>query len=360
MLSDLSDDVLAGQVLVVGYRGADVPPSLRAALEDGSIGGIVLFKRNIASVTDVHRVLKELAHHPARPPMVAVDQEGGRVARLGPPVLKLPPMATLGAIGQVDLTFRLAAVLGRQLRQLGFNTDFAPVLDVNTNPANPVIGDRAFGSDVTTVIEHALAFARGLANAGIIACGKHFPGHGDTDLDSHLALPRLSHDRRRLDEVELRPFAAASEIPSIMTAHVVFEAIEPSRPATLSPDALRILRDDLGYRGVVISDDLEMKAVAERHRIEESAQLAISAGCDAALICSDLDAAWRTRDRLAERAATDPRFKTRLQEAAAHFLTLRRGFAPSPSQTLNDGDLVDETAQEASRQLAAAIAKLNS
>jgi beta-N-acetylhexosaminidase len=247
-------------------------------------------------------------------------------------VLRLPPMRKLAALGDPALTERAAALLGRQLAALGFNIDFAPVLDVDTNPDNPVIGDRSFGTTAEQVIEQALAFARGLAASGVLACGKHFPGHGDTDLDSHLALPRLTHDRVRLDGVELPPFRAArGTIPSIMTAHVVLEKIAPDRPATLAREVITgLLREELGYDGVIISDDLEMKAIADHYGVEQAACMAIEAGCDALLICSRLDWFARARDALAERAASDAPFKRRLAEAAERTLVLRRLHPPAP------------------------------
>jgi beta-N-acetylhexosaminidase len=266
------------------------------------------------------------------PLLVAVDQEGGRVARLGAPVLKLPPMRALSGLRDPALTERCAKLLGKQLRALGFTMDFAPVLDVDTNPANPVIGDRSFGSTPEQVIEQAYAFARGLEAAGILACGKHFPGHGDTDLDSHLALPRLPHDRARLDRVELPPFRVArARLPAIMTAHVVFEALRKGTPATLAREVITdLLRGELGYEGAIISDDLEMKAVADHYGVEASACLAIEAGCDTLLVCSRLDWVERARVALADRASREPAFRTRLEEAARRTLALRVACPPRP------------------------------
>jgi len=251
-------------------------------------------------------------------------------------------MRALAAAEDTRLTRDAARILGRQLRAVGVNLNFAPVLDVDTNPDNPVIGDRAFGRTPDLVIAHALAFADGLRDGGVLACGKHFPGHGDTDLDSHLALPTLRHDLARLNEVELRPFrAAAQRIPSLMTAHVVFEAIDPSVPATMSSAVIdRILREQLGFDGAVFSDDLEMKAITERYTVEEAGVLAVEAGCDLLLVCSDLEAAARLRDALATEAGRSKRFRARLTEARSRADELRRrigGLAPAiPLQTALD------------------------
>ncbi len=326
--------VLAGQVLVVGFAGKDAPDELLGPCARGELGGIILFKRNLGTMHEVASLIGRFvaAAPPDRPLLVAVDQEGGRVARLGPPVLGLPPMHKLGELDDLALTERAARLLGQQLQALGFNMDFAPVLDVNTNPLNPVIGDRAFGSDADRVVRHGLAFARGLAQGGVHACGKHFPGHGDTDLDSHLALPRLSHDRARLDRAELAPFRAArGQIAALMTAHVVFEALAPGKPATLAREVVTdLLRGELGYDGVVISDDLEMKAIADHIGIEQAACLAIEAGCDVLLVCSRVDWALRAQAALAARADADPVFRARLADAASRALTLRRARPPKP------------------------------
>ena len=319
---------MAGNVIVCGFHGLETPETLRQWLSDRAVAGVILFKRNIDGVHHAAALIESCtaANDPKLPILVSVDQEGGRVARFGEPVLQLPPMRALAAAGDALLTRGAAAVLGRQLRAIGLNLDFAPVLDVDTNPDNPVIGDRAFGRTADIVIEHALAFADGLHDGGVLSCGKHFPGHGDTDLDSHLALPILRHDRARLDEVELRPFRAATKrIPSVMTAHVVFESVDPQVPATMSRAAIeKLLREEVGFAGAVFSDDLEMKAITERYSIEEAGVLAIEAGCDLLLVCSDLEAAGRLRETLATEAARRKLFRTRLCQARSRADALRR------------------------------------
>jgi beta-N-acetylhexosaminidase len=193
-----------------------------------------------------------------------------------------------------------------------------------------VIGDRSFGRTPEIVARHALAFAKGLAAAPILSCGKHFPGHGDTELDSHLALPRLGHDRARLDAIELAPFrAAVGKIPTLMTAHVIFAALDPDVPATLSKRVITgLLREQLGYDGLIISDDLEMKAVSEGWGVVDAGVRAIVAGCDTLLVCSDLDALRETRDALALRAMEDETFAARLMDASTRSLAVRRKCPP--------------------------------
>ncbi len=325
---------MAGAVLVGGYPGLEPEPRIARALVEGTLAGVTLFRRNVESPERLRRTLLELGTScPGEaPPLFAIDQEGGRVARLHAPFLKLPSMRALGERGSLTLTREAGQVLGEQLAAVGVTMDFAPVLDVDTNADNPVIGDRSFSRDPAEVARHGLAFAEGLMTGGCLACGKHFPGHGDTDQDSHLALPRLAHDLERLRRVELAPFrAAASSLPALMTAHVVFSALDSERPATLSSSVLRgLLREELGFEGLIISDDLEMKAVSRRWSIPESACLAIEAGADLLLVCSDVDGLFAAREALATRADEDGAFAERLQDAAARSLELRRSRPPGP------------------------------
>lgn len=324
----------AGAVMVCGFDGVEPPQEILASLDAQTVAGLILFKRNIEDVEQAAALIASCnaVSSAALPILMSVDQEGGRVARFGDPVLRLPPMRALAAAGDAPLTRDAAMVLGRQLRAIGINLDFAPILDVDTNPLNPVIGDRAFASTPGSVIEHALAFADGLHRGGVLSCGKHFPGHGDTDLDSHLALPSLRHDRNRLEDVELAPFrAAVGALPSLMTAHVVFEHLDPSVPATMSRAAItELLRNEIGFDGAVFSDDLEMKAVSDRYSIEEAGVLAIEAGCDLLLVCSNLEAAARLKDTLAREAGRSTAFEARLNEARRRADALRRRIADLP------------------------------
>lgn len=245
------------------------------------------------------------------PLLVGIDQEGGRVQRLRTPWTEWPPMRTLGDTNVPDHTRAVAAGIARELLDLGIALDFAPVVDVDTNPKNPVIGDRSFARDPARVGVHATAVIEGLQGAGVAACAKHFPGHGDTDLDSHLELPRLAHDLDRLRAIELPPFVAAAQadVASVMTAHVVFDAIDAKRPATISPDVMALLRDEIGYDGVVFSDDFEMKAVADHHRPDALVRGCLESRVDAMLVCRSaglrdevLARLERSPDALVERA----------------------------------------------------------
>ena len=332
---------LCGQLIVGGFDGASLPARFAAALRDGRRGGAILFRRNLPEVRAAALLCDSLraAAGPELPPFIGVDQEGGRVTRLPSPFLTLPPMRVLAGFADLDLTRRAARGVAVELAAIGFNLNFAPVLDVDSNPENPIIGDRAFGSDPRTVMRHGVAFLQGLQEAGVLACGKHFPGHGDTSVDSHFDVPVIAHDRSRLDALELPPFRAASGagIASMMTAHVVCERLDPAVPATLSRAVCgSLLRSEIGFDGVLFSDDLEMGAIRARYPIEEAAVEAIWAGCDALLICKDEDAQDRAHEALVRTAESDRRFRDRCIEAATRGLKIRRLAPPRPITAKDD------------------------
>ncbi|MBI5508136.1 MAG: beta-N-acetylhexosaminidase [Deltaproteobacteria bacterium] len=278
----------AGHAIICGFDGQTLSAELKEILREVKPLGLILFARNIESPLQVAELNRELKLFDPRARLLcAVDQEGGRVQRVRAPATEWPSMRTLGRAADTALTATMATALGRELSALGFDVDFAPVLDVDTNPKNPVIGDRSFSASAAEVATQGAAFIGALQAAGIAACGKHFPGHGDTDLDSHKALPKVSHELSRLREVEWLPFAAAAKagVSAIMTAHVVVEALDPDRPATLSVPALAPLRRELQFRGVIVSDDLEMKAVYDHYDVHAMATMGLKAGVDVFLAC---------------------------------------------------------------------------
>jgi len=338
LLEALSPAKLAGQLLVVGFEGAELPAELRVALAAGERAGVILFRRNLkqglSGLVELQGLCGQIAElaPPELPPLITIDEEGGRVARLHPPALRLPPMRGIASLGDRPLLERVGAVLGAELACLGLTMNFAPVVDVDTNPDNPVIGDRAFSRDPAEVVESAAAYLRGLRAGGVQSCLKHFPGHGDTLLDSHLALPTVGHERARLEAVELLPFRRLAPLAdSMMTAHVVYPALDAERAATLSPRiAGDLLRRELGFEGVLFSDDLEMQALAGHAAPEESAPVAILAGCDVLLVCSRADAAARVHEVLRRRIEGDAPFRARCLEAGRRSLELRRRCRPRP------------------------------
>jgi beta-N-acetylhexosaminidase len=292
-VADMTSLWQPGQLLFAGFEGTEVPRELAELVAQGRLGGVIVFARNIVDPVQVAGLTAALhAAAPVDAPvLLAIDQEGGRVQRLRAPWTEWPPMRWLGERDEPATTAAVAGAIARELADLGIGLDFAPVVDVDTNPDNPVIGDRSFAREPARVGKHAAAFITALQAAGVAACAKHFPGHGDTHSDSHLELPHLDHDLDRLREVELPPFRAAiaAGVASVMTAHVLFPRLDRARPATLAPDVMQLLRGELGYDGVVFSDDLEMKAVADHFAPEPLVRGCLAAGCDGVLVCKRMD-----------------------------------------------------------------------
>jgi len=318
--------------LWVGFEGKSLPDSLSRWLARGEVGGVVLFSRNIETPLQVRELCREVRSAAGRGnplPLIAVDQEGGRVARFqDPPFTRFPPAraCSLFCCRNESVAEAVGAATAAELRAVGIDVNFAPVLDVDSNPGNPVIGDRAFSDDPPVAAALGIAFAKGSLSRGVIPVGKHFPGHGDTSADSHCELPVVRAGRETLTARELLPFrrAVRARLPALMTAHVVYPALDRSMPATLSRKILRgLLRKRMRFHGTLFSDALEMKAISDRYGIAEAAVLAVTAGCDVVLVCRGEEEQARTIDRL-EREATDrPGFRRALAEAAVRSDRLR-------------------------------------
>jgi beta-N-acetylhexosaminidase len=288
-----------GQRFMVGFDGLAASADIRRLIREFGLGHVILFARNVDSPEQVAELVRELqaiareAGHET-PLLIAIDQEGGKVQRLRAPWTIWPPLKALGELGSEDAARRMGRALAAELLACGISLDFAPVVDVDTNPNNPIIGGlgRSFSSDPEKVGKLAAAMIDGLQGGKVAACAKHFPGHGDVDVDSHLDLPHSDVSRARLKDVELRPFKHAAEagVATIMTAHVLYRELDDKLPATLSPHIIKeLLREELKYDGVVVGDDLEMQAVAARWKPGEASVMAMQAGCDLLLVCKEID-----------------------------------------------------------------------
>ena len=310
-----------GQLVVAGFAGAAIPSELRSLARDAGLGGVILFGRNVESPEQVAELARAAYALPGKlPPWVSVDQEGGRVARLAAPFTRWPPMRTLGRSGDAALAGRFARAMARELRAVGVTLDHAPVLDVDTNPANPVIGDRALSGAVEQVTRLGALIVEALQAGGVAACAKHFPGHGDTDVDSHAELPVVPHAPDRLRAVELPPFraAAAAGAATVMTAHVLYPALDAEQPATLSARIVRMLRDELRFDGLLLTDDLDMAAIADRCAAADAAVRAVAAGCDMVLLCgADADRHAGAIEALIRAVEDESLARTRVEEALA-------------------------------------------
>ncbi|WP_411347408.1 beta-N-acetylhexosaminidase [Paenibacillus sp. WLX2291] len=286
-----------GQLFVCGFHDIVPDAQVETLIADYQIGGVIYFRRNIGTPQQIHQLsieLQQQAHHQGLPPLlIAIDQEGGMVSRIDQEELSLiPGNMSLGATGDPAWTAAASSISARELRALGINVNFAPCVDVNNNPRNPVIGVRSYSEKPDIVAAHGVAAITAMQEQGVAATAKHFPGHGDTEVDSHYGLASVLHDVQRLEQIELLPFRAAitADTDLIMSAHVIFPAFEPdSIPATLSHRVLTgLLRQQLGFDGVIVTDCLEMHAIAKHFPIPEATVMALEAGADLLLVSHTL------------------------------------------------------------------------
>lgn len=332
-----------GQTLCFGWQAATAEESrsfnahARALIEDMRVGGIVLMGRNVAPPDQARALFGALQAFSPIPLFIAVDQEGGMVNRFRAPLHEFSGNMALGAIahGAEDLARRQAEAQARELLALGVNWDLAPVLDVNNNPDNPIIGVRSYGEDPKRVARLGASAIEGFESVGMMACAKHFPGHGDTAADSHLALPRVPGDRARLEAVELVPFRAAIEagVSAMMTTHIVFPTLDSERPATLSPAILTgLLRQEMGFAGLIVTDCLEMDAIRKTVGTARAAVESLRAGADMVLICHTLSTQRASVAAIKNAVETGELSEERLNEAAERVLAAKRRYLPSAPQ----------------------------
>jgi beta-N-acetylhexosaminidase len=320
-----------GQLFMIGFEGTAVTPDLAAFVREYKPGGVILFSRNLESLEQIVQLTNDLqACSPHAPLLIAIDQEGGRVSRLPKSFTIFPPCEVLGRCQSSELAYAAAATIAKELRAVGINMNMAPVLDVNSNAANPVIGDRAFGPTPEVVSELGLATIGGLQDNRVVGCGKHYPGHGDTNADSHKELPVVVAPRERLEAIELPPFrAAAPRVGAMMTAHVLYPSLDERYPATLSAAIIGgLLRKEIGYDGVVLTDDLEMHAIIDHYGMEEATVRAILAGCDMPLICRDRNREVAAITALDKAVADGTVSADRLEQSLARVAKLKARFLP--------------------------------
>ncbi|MFB6787879.1 glycoside hydrolase family 3 protein [Streptomyces olivaceus] len=349
-------------VLQPGFAGTTAPDWLLRRLGEG-LASVALFGRNVTSPEQVAALTAQLRAE-REDVLVAIDEEGGDVTRLEVRTgSSFPGNHALGAVDDVGLTREVAAALGRRLADSGVNFNWAPSADVNSNPDNPVIGVRAFGADTDLVARHTAAYVTGMQSAGVATCTKHFPGHGDTGIDSHHAVPLIDVDADVLAARDLVPFRAAVAAGSraVMSAHILVPALDPDRPATLSRRILtELLRGELGYDGLIVTDGIEMRAIAGTYGIERGTALAIAAGADAICVgggLSDEDTVRRLSDALVEAVRSGELPEERLADAAERVRSLSRwttanrpGARPEDAA---DGDVGLRAARRALRVTAA-------
>lgn len=353
-LTSMTADEKLGQLLIAGLDGTEAGDEVRRLITDIHVGGFILYKPNMTSAGQTVSLLnrlKELNHSSGIPLLLSVDQEGGKVSRL-PVDIELPSSRDIAANGTPERARAVAKAVGQELKAFGFNVNYAPVLDIDSNPANPVIGSRSFGADAKTVKLYGISAMQGLRESGIIPVVKHFPGHGDTATDSHLELPVVNKSLAELEKLELLPFRAAAEAgaDAIMAAHILLPRLDPDYPATLSPAIITgLLREKIGYKGVVITDDMTMGAIAKHFPMKEAAVRAVQAGCDLVLVAHGYDQVQEAADGLKEALADGRLTWARIDESVARVLALKasRQLADKPVTAAPDIEALRTTVKKA-------------
>lgn len=327
-----------GQQIIIGISGKSLTNEEADFIVKNNIGGVILFDRNVESplqITQLCKTIQNLRHKmPDKAPIfISIDMEGGRVQRLKPPFTKWPPLAKLGEVDSTSGAFKFAAMMGAEMKAVGINLDFAPCIDVITNPKNTVIGDRSLSSDPEKVSRLASALVRGYIKSEVIPCAKHFPGHGNTLVDSHEDLPVEDCDLARLESIELIPFKKTfrARLDLVMTAHIRFPKIDPEWPVTLSEKFLKdILRSNLRYRNLVITDDLDMKALTKHYDKQQIAVRALQAGANILLYCNEPTSPPMGMDAI-ERALKDKKLDAAvIENNYRQVLALKKAKIPKP------------------------------
>jgi beta-N-acetylhexosaminidase len=354
-------DACIGQILCFGWQGDDctsVNEAAREIVEDMQVGGVILLARNVDTPEQTRDMLRDLQNRARIPLLIAVDQEGGRVNRFGPPMTAFPGSMALGACGSrgVEYAYRQAKAQASELAAVGVNWNLAPVLDVNNNPANPIIGVRSYGEDPQLVANLGMAAIRGYRDGGVLACAKHFPGHGNTEMDSHLGLPTVASSRGQLEATELLPFRAAIQagVPAIMSTHIVFPALDAVLPATLSATILTdLLRTEMRFDGLIVTDCLEMAAIAETIGTPMGAVAALRAGADMVLVSHTLETQREVYRAIRQAVEAEILSEERVREAAgrvlaakARALNMPEPPAPEPWHDPSHASLEMEIARE--------------
>ncbi len=323
-----------GQLVIVGVDGYENDEHSKQLMEKYHVGGFILFKKNIQDSNQLLNLLNSLKETNAAsnkvPMLLSVDEEGGRVSRLPDEFKKFPSNKVIGRKDDGALSYQIGSILGKELGSFGFNMDFAPVLDINSNPKNPVIGDRSFGTTAGLVSRLGMETMKGIRAENVISVVKHFPGHGDTSVDSHVGLPRVNHDLKRLESFELVPFKAAIEnnADAIMIAHILLPKLDPENPASFSKAVITgLLRTGMNFDGVVITDDFTMGAIVKNYDMGGAAVKSIQAGADIVLVCHGFDKQETVIKALLAAVKSGQISTGRLEESVYRVLELKQRYS---------------------------------
>jgi beta-N-acetylhexosaminidase len=328
---------LAGQMMMIRFPGTELDAATAAFLRENGIRGVCLFRQNMVNSAQLTRLTSELREAIGPDALIAIDQEGGAVVRST--WVPAPPAAMgLGAADDVELARSVGAAVARAARALGFNWNFAPVLDLNNNPDNPVIAERSFGADPARATALAMAWMEGSQSEGVACCVKHFPGHGDTTVDSHRDLPTVNKPLAELEQFEFAPFRAASaSAPAMMTAHIVYPALDAEFPATMSRRILgELLREEWQYKGVVITDGMDMHAIAGRFGVGQAAVRALLAGADMVMALGAPETQEETIGAMAAAIEAGDIAMEQVQQRLARLSALAKAYPCAPRDYMED------------------------
>ncbi|MDK8190810.1 beta-N-acetylhexosaminidase [Paenibacillus sp. UMB7766-LJ446] len=343
-LNQLSLDEKVGQMILAGVQGTTLDAQAKQMIMDQKVGGIIFYANNVSTLQGTAKFvqsIKDANRSNPVPIFMSVDQEGGKVSRMPETVESIPSNGKVGKTKDADLAETMGKLLARQIQLVGFNVDFAPVLDINSNPNNPVIGDRSFGSSASLVSKMGIAEMKGLRSEGIIPVVKHFPGHGDTSVDSHLDLPVVNKTEKQLAELEWIPFEAAvkEQVEAVMVAHILFPKLDPDHPASLSDVIIgQHLRGKFKYDGVVITDDLSMGAIAKNYKLDDAAVATVQAGSDILLVAHSYESAKTIFDTLKSAVKSGKISESRIDESVYRILALKQKYNMSDEKQ-SSGDL---------------------
>jgi len=346
LISAMTLEQKIGQMILAGVDGTSIDAAAKKMILEQHVGGIIMYKNNFSDLSGSARfvnALKKANKDNPIPLFISVDQEGGKVSRLPKDFVSIPDAATVGRSDNAALAKKMGSLLSQELQLMGFNVDFAPVLDINSNPKNPVIGNRAFGNNAKLVSKMGISVMNGLREGGTVAVVKHFPGHGDTAVDSHLDLPVVNKTTKQLESMEWVPFRAAidEQADAVMVAHILFPLIDPDAPASLSKIIIgEQLRGTLGYDGVVITDDMTMGAIAHNYGIADAAVMSVEAGSDIVLVAHGYDTEKMVFDKLLQAVRSGKVDEIRIDQSVRRILTLKLKYKlsdqPIPIPTIKD------------------------
>ncbi len=332
-INEMTLDEKIGQMVIVGFDGYTIDDSVRAMIQDYHVSGFILYGRNVESSSQLLELINSLKRENAKnnkfPLFISVDEEGGRISRMPGEFKNLPSNRTIGQVNKEDLSYEVGRIIAEKIRIFGFNMNFAPVLDIDSNPKNPVIGDRSFGPDEKIVSKLGVQTMKGLQSGGVIPVVKHFPGHGDTSVDSHIGLPSVNSDFERLMSFELIPFKEAiiNGADVVMTAHILLPEIDSRNPASLSEKLIAdILRKQLKFDGVVVTDDITMGAISKIYSLGEAALKSVLAGTDIILISHEYDNMISVLDALRDAADSGILSQDRIDESLYRILKLKEKY----------------------------------